>query len=303
MNKNQKEYLMANIQDEKKALRELKKVYLNSLKEVEKKLEQLLENPELQSKIYQARYQKALKKQLEEIINKIDDYSTIDEYLKNCYENNYIGVMYDLKGQEIPLILPIDQEQVLLALTKETKLTSSLYTTLGYNKKLLAQAINQEISRCIASALSYNEIAKNINAKYWIGINKSQTIARTEGHRVSQIATYQAQLDAKNAGCRVVKQWDATMDSRTRRTHSKLDGQIRELEDYFEIEGTNKRALYPSGFGKPEEDINCRCVSLQRAVWALDEEELETLKKRAEYFGLDKTKDFEEFKKKYLEIN
>lgn len=301
MNKNQKDYLMANIKDEKKTLKQLKKMYLDSLKEVEKKLEKLLENPELQSKIYQARYQKALKKQLEEIIDKIDDYSTINDYLQDCYENNYIGVMYDLKGQEIPLILPIDQEQVLLALTKETKLTSSLYATLGYNKKLLAQAINQEISRGIASALSYNEIAKSINKKYWIGINKSQTIARTEGHRVSQIATYQAQLDAKNEGCRVVKQWDATMDSRTRRTHAKLDGQIRELEDYFEVDG--KRALYPSGFGKPEEDINCRCVSLQRAVWALDEEELETLKKRAEYFGLDKTKDFEEFKKKYLEIN
>lgn len=301
MNKNQKDYLMANIKDEKKTLKQLKKMYLDSLKEVEKKLEKLLENPELQSKIYQARYQKALKKQLEEIIDKIDDYSTINDYLQDCYENNYIGVMYDLRGQEIPLILPIDQEQVLLALTKETKLTSSLYATLGYNKKLLAQAINQEISRGIASALSYYEIAKSIDAKYRIGINKSQTIARTEGHRVSQIATYQAQLDAKNAGCRVVKQWDATMDSRTRRTHSKLDGQIRELEDYFEVDG--KRALYPSGFGKPEEDINCRCVSLQRAVWALDEEELETLKKRAEYFGLDKTKDFEEFKKKYLEIN
>lgn len=300
MNKNQKDYLKANIKDEKATLRKLKKIYMESLKEVKKKLEKLLENPELQSKIYQARYQKALKKQLESIIDKIDDYSTIDEYLKDCYENNFIGVMYDLKGQEIPLILPIDQEKVLLAMTKETKLTSSLYTTLGYNKKLLAEAVNQEISRGIASALSYNDIAKSINKKYWLGINKCQTIARTEGHRVSQIATYEAQLEAKNAGCRVVKQWDATMDSRTRRTHAKLDGQIRELEDYFEVDGM--RALYPSSFGIAGQDINCRCVSLQRATWALDEEELETLKKKAEYFGLDKAESFAEFKKKYLDI-
>lgn len=300
MNKNQKDYLKANIKDEKIALRKLKKVYMESLKEVEKKLEKLLENPELPSKIYQARYQTALKKQLESIIDKIDDYSTIEEYLKNCYENNFIGVMYDLKGQEIPLILPIDQEQVLLAMTKETKLTSNLYTTLGYNKKLLAEAVNQEISRGVASALSYNDIARNINKKYWLGINKSQTIARTEGHRVSQIATYEAQKGAKNAGCRVVKQWDSTMDSRTRKSHAKLDGQIRELEDYFEVDGM--RALYPSGFGIAGEDINCRCVSLQRATWALDKEELETLKKRAEYFGLDKTESFTEFKKKYLDI-
>ena len=40
----------------------------------------------------------------------------------------------------------------------------------------------------------------------------------------------------------------------------------------------------------------------QRARWALDEDELNALKKRAEYFGLDKTKDFEEFKRKYLKL-
>lgn len=298
MNKNQLEYLKQNIKDEKKTLKELKKVYLESLKEVERKLEQLLENPELPSKIYQARYQKALKKQLEEIIDKIDDYSTIDEFLKKCYENNYIGVMYDLQGQEIPLILPIDQERVLLAMTKETKLTSGLYDTLGYNKKLLAEAVNQEISRGIATALSYDEIARNINRRYWIGINKSQTIARTEGHRVSQIATYEAQKGAKAAGCSIVKQWDATMDSRTRDSHAKVDGEIREIEEPF-----SNGLMFPGDpNGSAAEVINCRCVSLQRATWALDEEELETLKKRAEYFGLDKTDSFVEFKKKYLGI-
>ena len=299
MNKNQKEYLKHNIKDEKKALQKLKNIYLESLKEVERKLEKLLENPELPSKIYQARYQKALKKQLEEIIDKIDAYTTIDEYLKNCYENNYIGVMYDLEGQGIPLILPIDQERVLLAMTKETKLTSGLYDTLGSNKKLLAEAVNQEISRGIASALSYDEIARSINKKYWLGISKCQTIARTEGHRVSQIATYEAQKEAKNAGCSIVKQWDATMDSRTRKSHARVDGEIKELEEKF-----SNGLMFPGDpNGQASEVINCRCVSLQRATWALDEEELETLKKRAEYFKLDKTDSFIEFKKKYLDIN
>lgn len=41
---------------------------------------------------------------------------------------------------------------------------------------------------------------------------------------------------------------------------------------------------------------------LQRARWALDEDELETLKERAAYFGLDKGKNFADFKEKYLEI-
>lgn len=88
------------------------------------------------------------------------------------------------------------------------------------------------------------------------------------------------------------------MDKKTRPTHQKLDGQIRELDEPFEVNG--KKAMYQSGFGIPSEDINCRCALLQRARWALGEDELETLKRRAKYFGLDKTIEFEDFKEKYL---
>ena len=39
--------------------------------------------------------------------------------------------------------------------------------------------------------------------------------------------------------------------------------------------------MHPSGFGIASEDIHCRCALLQRAKWALDEKELNTLKERA----------------------
>lgn len=55
--------------------------------------------------------------------------------------------------------------------------------------------------------------------------------------------------------------------------------------------------------GGAAEVVNCRCTSDTRARWALDESELQTLKERAEYFGLDKTKDFEEFQEKYLDAS
>ena len=48
------------------------------------------------------------------------------------------------------------------------------------------------------------------------------------------------------------------------------------------------------------EVINCRCQLLQRARCALDEDELDELKERAAYFGLDKTADFEELRRKYI---
>lgn len=46
------------------------------------------------------------------------------------------------------------------------------------------------------------------------------------------------------------------------------------MDEYFE--GDGGKALYPGGFGTPSEDCNCRCCLLQRARWAVSEEEYYT---------------------------
>ena len=99
----------------------------------------------------------------------------------------------------------------------------------------------------------------------------------------------------------ILKQWDATLDKKTRKTHRLLDGQIRELDEQFEING--HKEMYPSNFNIPSLDINCICAILQRARWAIDKDELEKLKELAKYYGLNKSKYFEDFKKKYLNIS
>lgn len=73
------------------------------------------------------------------------------------------------------------------------------------------------------------------------------------------------------------------------------------MNELFEV--ANLKVEAPGMFGDPAEDCNCRCCLLQRARWALDDVELETLRKRAEYFGLDKTKDFEEYQTKYFKVS
>ncbi|MCD8328833.1 MAG: hypothetical protein LUC25_07055 [Ruminococcus sp.] len=59
----------------------------------------------------------------------------------------------------------------------------------------------------------------------------------------------------------------------------------------------------PGVGGSARNVCNCRCCMNQRARWALDEDELKRQQSRAEYFGLDKTKDFEDFKQKYLKAS
>ena len=290
------------LDEEKKTLAELKKAYKAALNDINLKLDALMvrQDADMQHVIYQIEYQKQLKTQVQSILEQLQskEFETLSKYLTNSYTNGYVGTMYDIAGQGIPLITPIDNNKVLDAIKHQTKLSENLYTTLGHDIKALQKNISAEISRGISTGLSYGEIARNIKNSANIPQNRAMTIARTEAHRIQCKATADAQKVAKSKGADVLKQWAASLDGATRETHRKLDGQIREIDELFEVGG--KKAKYPGGFGDPAEDCNCRCALLQRARWSLDDEELDTLKERAEYFGIDKSKDFRDYKDKYL---
>ncbi|WP_418461878.1 phage minor head protein [Frisingicoccus sp.] len=300
MNKRQIEVHKKLLNDEEDVLKRLEENYQKVLDEIQEKIKILQADELTQSKIYQLEYQRALEKQVTGILEvlKGNNFQTVNEYLKVCYEDSFIGTLYDLHGQGIPLIFPIDQEEMATMIQKthsDIKLSKRLYD----NVDVLKDEVISEVSRGISNGYSWQQVARNLAAYSGILLHRAKTIAQTEGHRVQQQSQMKTLEKAKDAGADVVKQWDSTLDSRTREDHQKLDGQIRELDEPFDVNGC--KAMYPGGFGIASEDINCRCCMLQRAKWALDEEELEELKKRAEFFGLDKTDDFEEFKNKFFE--
>lgn len=251
-----------------------------------------------QAKVYQKQYQEALKGQISGVVDNLhaQQYETIDKYLKECYTDGFVGTMYDISKQGIPLIMPIDQAAVVKAVLTDSKVKEGYYNALGVNYGKLKKVITQEVSRGIASGLAYRDIARNIDNASKSGLSNAKRIARTEGHRIQQTSADDARRGAISRGADVVKQWDAALDSRTRPSHARVDGEIREEDEKF----SNGLKFPGDPNGGAAEVVNCRCVALTRARWALDEAELETLKERAEYFGLDKTKNFEEFQEKYL---
>jgi SPP1 gp7 family putative phage head morphogenesis protein len=181
--------------------------------------------------------------------------------------------MYDLQAQGIPLIFPIDQEQVVDALMHETKLKESLYAAMGHDIKDLQKKIAGEISRGIAGGQMYSEIARNIASWARIPKNNAMRITRTEAHRIQCKAASDAQQKAKSRGADVVKQWDSTLDGRTRDSHRKIDGEIRETDEKF-----SNGLEYPGDpSGAAGEVINCRCALLTRARWALGRDETKYL--------------------------
>lgn len=309
MNKAQKEVQQAHLKNEKHVIELLKKVYEQASKDCDERIRELsaravFEN--LQSVIYQKQYQEALKTQLSSIMDNLqtEQYTTIDGYLQNCYKNGYTGAMYDIAKQGVPVVMPIRQDQVVKAVQTNSKLSEGLYKRLGEDTKYLKRSVRAELSRGIANGSSWNDMAAHIasgmKSPYNRAYNRAVVIARTEGHRVQQESGLDACKAAQKKGADVVKQWDATLDGRTRPEHREADGQIRELDEDFDVGGQKLKA--PGVGGSAWNVCNCRCCMLQRARWALDEEELQTLKDRAEYFGLDKTESFEEFKENYLKV-
>ena len=274
MNKRQKAVQQSLLKDELAVIKELEKSYKKAIADIDSVITHLLarkDTENLQAIIYQVKYQRALKKELEGLLKELHDnnYKTIDEYLKGCYENAHIGTLFDLQGQGVPLMLPLDQEQMISAITLNSKLSAPLYNHLGFNIDFLKVEIMREISRGIAQELSYQEIARNLSNTTNVDYNKSLRIAKTEGHRIQQEATYNVQQRAIQRGASVVKQWDSTLDGRTRPSHQAVDGEIVGVNEPF-----SNGLMYPGDpNGSASEVVNCRCCLLQRATWALTDEE------------------------------
>lgn len=319
MNRWEQEISKYSLEEEKEILERLREIYEQASEDVQQKISELAtlisENPEnLQSLIYQKRYQEMIQNQINDALNGIDGvtYETIHKYLEDCYRTGFVGSMYDFHHQGIPLVVPIQQKDVVRALTVDSKLSKGLYTRLGEDVNKLKKAVQVEVSRGIAQGLYWNDIAKNlsvqmINSPVKTAMNNSMRIARTEGHRVQVQGQLDACQEAKDKGADVVKQWDSTLDERTRDTHRELHGQIREYNENFVIPSTKQEAFAPSMFGIAEEDINCRCALLQRARWMF-EDELKFLEDSARQLGLvDEagnvtSSSFREFKAKYLNV-
>ena len=308
MNSRQLQVQRSLLKDEKAVIKQLEKSYQEAIADIDKYILQLLarkDTENLQSIIYQVKYQETIKKELESYLTVLHskNFETLDEYLKECYEQAHIGTLFDLQGQGIPLILPLDQEQMISAITLNSRLSAPLYNALGYNVDVLKLNVLQEISRGIAQGLSYQEMARNLKNVTNVDYNKTLRIAKTEGHRIQQEATYNVQKRAIERGANVVKQWDSTLDGKTRPTHRVLDGQIVGVDEYFKSESGYK-ALYPGNFGIPSEDCNCRCCLLQRAKWALSDEEFTKMNgKTNELQHFENIDDYNKFKKAFWEVS
>ena len=326
MNKRQKIVQAQFLNNEEEVIRRLESIYSESLKDIEKKAQALQEDINRlgtmaklstdadekaqllsmqQSKIYQKQYQDAMKKQIGSVLDnmQVEEFKTVSEYLTKCYEEGFVGTMFDLQGQGIPLCFPLDQEAMVRAVQLDSKISGGLYSRIGENVADLKKHITAEVSRGIAQGSDFHQIAKQIRGhmmgaytqKTGGALYRSELIARTEGHRIQVQSGMDACYKAKDKGADVVKQWDSTLDGETRDSHRAVDGEVRELDEKF-----SNGLMYPGDpSGGAEEVCNCRCALLQRARWALGYDFTKMDNKTGELVDFSNIDDYDKFKKEY----
>ena len=326
MNKRQKIVQAQFLNDEEEVIRRLESIYGESLKDIEKKAQAMQEEINRlgtmaklstdadekarllsmqQSKIYQKQYQDAMKKQIGSILDnmQVEEFKTVSEYLQKCYEEGFVGTMFDLQGQGIPLCFPLDQEAMVRAVQLDSKISNGLYASIGENVTELKKHITAEVSRGIAQGSDFHQIAKqlrghmmgNYTQKTGGALYRSELIARTEGHRIQVQSGMDACYKAKGKGADVVKQWDSTLDGDTRDSHRAVDGEIKELDEKF-----SNGLMFPGDpAGGAAEVCNCRCALLQRARWALGYDFTKMDNESGELVDFSSISDYDKFKETY----
>lgn len=276
----QKQTTQYELLSEKKVMEQLERSYQKALEDVKDRLRQLDERTDVENRqavAYQKAFQQGLQKQLERILGKLHSktYRTVQEYLQDCYLTGHTAVLYELQSDGLRLSLPVPQDKVRQAAVNDTKLVKPLYDSIGEDFAGLKKHIIDIVSAGFASGASYGDMANQITGKM-IGsyatmrggaLGRAKLIVRTEGNRIANAARLEAARTAKQQGADLVKQWDSTMDKKTRPHHVQLDGQVRELDEPFEVDG--RKAQAPGKFGIASEDINCRCHAYSRPRWAV----------------------------------
>lgn len=298
MNKRQKEVLQASLDNEKDVLKALEKNYTKALVDIKKNIRELQAITQTQSKAYQIEFQKQLENQISAYLDvlKGNNYKTITDYMNKCYEEGFVGSVYCLQGFGEGITIPIDQNAVVKAV-KMTGDDLKLSEKLEGNTKLLKQNVLAEMQRGFASELSYADIARNISNWGNADMNRSKTIARTEGHRVQCKADIDCAYKARESGCDTVKQWNSTLDGKTRPSHQRVDKEWRELDEPF-----SNGLMYPGDpSGKASEVCNCRCSVDDVPRWYV-EKGGSKYRREGITGNIIECKNYAEFKEKYLSI-
>jgi SPP1 gp7 family putative phage head morphogenesis protein len=183
----------------------------------------------------------------------------------NVFAENYNYAAYQLEKQARGAVnfSIYNEKAVEKLLRKKPKMLPEWKIDEPKDYKWNRQKVENSVTQGIIQGKRIDEITSDLVSNLCTtNDNKMRTFART-AMTGAQNAGRQAQMeDAEDMGIKVKKKWVAVLDSRTRDTHQRLDGQEVDIDEPFKID--DYEIDYPGDpNGDPEMVYNCRCTMIQ----------------------------------------
>lgn len=130
----------------------------------------------------------------------------------------------------------------------------------AWNRQMIQSAIMQGLLQ----GESIDKMAKRLTKVTTADYNSAVRYARTMTTNAQNAGRYDGYRRAEDMGIPLSLVWTATLDERTRISHRQLDGQRRDVDKPFEVDGV--KILYPADMGGKDYKVpgsmiwNCRCT-------------------------------------------
>lgn len=148
---------------------------------------------------------------------------------------------------------------------------ASLQVGLSNLKGASASTTRNAVAAVIADELARGGTIANMQSRLQVlpqfNPSRALMVARTEATRATSAGSDDAYIAAVGEGVALRKEWLSARDSHVRDAHMLLDGQERQVGEYFVVPplspvGPGQRARYPGDFDLAALVVNCRCTTI-----------------------------------------
>lgn len=184
--------------------------------------------------------------------------SVANGYMPDVYAMNFNYQTYDVEqSTQIDTSFTLYSRESVERLEKGgRKILPKRKVDVPKDKKWNVQHLRNEIMQGILQGKSIPDIAKGLRNVTDMDRRASIRNARTMMTGAQNGGRLDAMKRASDLGIRVQKEWMATLDSRTRDSHQRMDGERVGTTRYF----SNGLQFPGDPNGRPEEVYNCRCT-------------------------------------------
>lgn len=191
-------------------------------------------------------------------------YSAINNHLPEVYAINANGSAYQIeKDIQMDMSFTLYDRPTVERLMRDNPKLLPKGKPPKNAEKWCETKLRNELTQGILQGESNQKIAKRLEKVFNMDKVSSIRNARTMTTSAECAGRLDSYRRAEKMGVGLIKIWMATLDNRTRHEHRMVDGQKRDIEEPFDVDG--HEMMYPADpTGEPSLVYNCRCTTISQ---------------------------------------